>query len=443
MECQCDDPLLLDRCIPALAGQHQVEETEVEDDAETSDDVTDETDSGNRAVRESVLARSVEEKSMSELQLADQDIGPVLRLRIQSDEQPSIDVLLCESADTKRLWNQWHRLTVEDNVLYRADRRMGEEVKQLIVPYTCRQDFLTKVHEGMCGGHLGIKKTLDQVQRRAYWTTWKEDVKRFCRRCKKCNEYHRGQLPRSAPLQPLQFGAPFERIHIDLTGPHPRSRRGSVYIVTIVEPFTKWAEALPVPNKEAATVARVLAEQFFCRFGIGIALLSDRGKEVDGNLMHEICRLLNIDKQHTTSYHSQCNAQCERLHRTLNAIIGRMLDTSERDWDMLLPYVMAAYRASRHEATGFTPNYLMLGRELRAPVDLIYGTPPQEVPATYDDYTEEVADRMRTAYSIVRDSLKRSAERNKLYYNLRVKPKQYQPGNWVYYYNPRKFKGKQ
>ena len=50
---------------------------------------------------------------------------------------------------------------------------------------------------------------------------------------------------------------------------------------------------------------------------------------------------------------------------------------------------------------------------------------------------------MRTAYSIVRDSLKRSAERNKLYYNLRVKPKQYQPGNWVYYYNPRKFKGKQ
>ena len=65
------------------------------------------------------------------------------------------------------------------------------------------------------------------------------------------------------------------------------------------------------------------------------------------------------------------------------------------------------------------------------------------MPATYDDYAEEVADRMRTAYSIVRDSLKRSAERNKLYYNLRVKPKKSQPGNWVYYFNSRKFKGKQ
>jgi len=316
VECQNDDLLLVNRCIPVLAGEHKAEESEVEDleyydDKETSDDVTEdsnEIDSDNRAVRESMLARNVEGKSMSELQLADQDIGPVLQLRIQSDEQPRIEALSCESADTKRLSNQWHRLTVEDNVLYRADRRMGEEVKQLIVPYACRQDFLTRVHEGMCGGHLGIKKTLDQVQRRAFWTTWKEDVKRFCRKCKKCNEYHRGQLPRSAPLQPLQFGAPFERVHIDLTRPHTRSRRGSVYIVTIVEPFTKWAEALPVPNKKAATVARVLVEQFFCRFGIGIALLSDRGKEVDGNIMHEICRLLNIDKQHTSGYHSQCNA---------------------------------------------------------------------------------------------------------------------------------------
>ena len=39
--------------------------------------------------------------------------------------------------------------------------------------------------------------------------------------------------------------------------------------------------------------------------------------------------------------------------------------------------------------------------------------------------------------------MKRSAERNKLYYNLRVKPKKYQPVYWVYYFNPRKFKGKQ
>ena len=152
VEWQCVDSLLIDRCIPALAGEHQVGKTKVKD-VEYFDNATEETDeidSDDQALEQPVLARSVEEKSMSELQLADQDNGPVLGLKIQSDEQPMIDELLCESADMKRLWNQWHHLIVEENVLYRTNRRMGKEVKQLIVPYACRQDFLTKVHEGMC-----------------------------------------------------------------------------------------------------------------------------------------------------------------------------------------------------------------------------------------------------------------------------------------------------
>lgn len=74
-------------------------------------------------------------------------------------------------------------------------------------------------------------------------------------------------------------GAPFERLHVDLTGPHVRSRRGSVYIVTCVDPFTKWAEAFPAPNKEAATVARILVEQVICRLGVPLAIISDRGKK--------------------------------------------------------------------------------------------------------------------------------------------------------------------
>jgi len=171
--------------------------------------------------------------------------------------------------------------------------------------------------------------------------------------------------------------------------------------------------------------------------------LSDRGGEVDGNLMKEICRVLDIDKQHTTGYHSQCNAQCERLHRTLNAILGRMIDQSHKDWDMMIPYVMAAYRASRHESTGYTPNYLMFGREVRAPVDLVYKTPSPDIPVIYDDYAEEMSDRIKKAYTIVRENLKRAAERNQRYYDLRVKPRRYQVGDWVYYFNPRRFKGKQ
>ena len=88
---------------------------------------------------------------------------------------------------------------------------------------------------------------------------------------------------------------------------HPRSRRGSVYIVTCIDPFTKWAEAFPAPNKEAATVARIIVEQIICRFGCPIAILSDQGKEVDGNLMAEICRILDIDIRQVAHEHIQAD----------------------------------------------------------------------------------------------------------------------------------------
>jgi len=172
---------------------------------------------------------------------------------------------------------------------------------------------------------------MDQVRRRAFWLGWRRDVQRYFRQCQNCNCYYRGQLQRSAPLQPMVTGAPFERLHVDLTGPNPRSRRGSVFIVTCVDPFTKWAEAFPVPNKEAMTVARVTVEQVICRFGAPVALMTDRGKEVDGQLMAEVCRLLDIDKQRTTAYKASTNAAVERFHRTLNSMMGRVVDEHHRD----------------------------------------------------------------------------------------------------------------
>jgi hypothetical protein len=160
-------------------------------------------------------------------QLQDADIGPVLRLRLQRAEAPSINELLPESEATKIIWSQWQQLELHDGKLYR--RRISKEGRsdtlQLLVPASINDDYMRQAHIGMCGGHLGLRRTMDQIQRRAFWVGWRRDVKRFCRNCPSCNGYFRGKLPRSAPLQPLLTGAPFERLHVDLTGPHPRSRR--------------------------------------------------------------------------------------------------------------------------------------------------------------------------------------------------------------------------
>jgi len=104
-------------------------------------------------------------------------------------------------------------------------------------------------------------------------------------------------------------------------------------------------------------VARVIVEQCICRFGVPLSLLTDNAKKLDGDLMAEICRLLRIEKLRTTMYKPSANAAVERFHRTLNGIIAKLID-SEKDWDLMLPFVMAAYRSSSHESTEFTPIFL-------------------------------------------------------------------------------------
>ena len=60
------------------------------------------------------------------------------------------------------------------------------------------------------------------------------------------------------------------------------------YILTVVDHFTKWAEACPLLNKEATNVARALVEQVFFRHGMPVQILSDQGNEVDSSLVREI-----------------------------------------------------------------------------------------------------------------------------------------------------------
>ena len=367
-----------------------------------------------------------------------------MSLRLASNKVPEYEDLSIESEVTKKLYLQWEYLEVHDGLVYRkflSQRGEEPDYLQLLVPRSDVGEVLRQCHAGVVGGHFGIRRTQDQVKRRYYWPSWKQDTRRFCQRCLECNTYHRGRPKKQGPLKPVLAGAPFERWYIDLTGPHPRSAKGNIWILTCMDGFTKWAEAYPLRNKEAETIAKALVEQLFCRFGPLLSILSDQGKEVDGRIMNEVFRLFGVAKLRKTPYKPSTN-QVERFHRTMNAILAKTIDEHQRDWDSQLPFTMAAYRASRHEGTDYSPNFLVLGREVHAPMDLMYGT-PDEGHESYNAFVEERRERMVSAFTEVRNTLRRSAERNKRYYDLSVKPKTFETGQWVWYFNLRKYRGKQ
>jgi hypothetical protein len=174
-------------------------------------------------------------------------------------------------------------------------------------------------------------------------------------------------------------------------------------------------------------------------------LLSDRGPEFESRLFSEVCRLLKIEKLRTTSFKASTNGVVERFHSTLNSCLAKVVDERHRDWDECIPMVLAAYRSSRHESTGYSPNFLLFGRENRAPADLILPNPSivmQPEPAVnLDEYVRNLRDRTEAAYRLVRDHLGKAANRRKETYDQKVVEKSFQPGEKVWFHYPRRHKG--
>jgi transposase InsO family protein len=233
-----------------------------------------------------------------------------------------------------------------------------------------------------------------------------------------------------------------DRLHIDLTGPHPPSRQSDVYILTAIDAYTRYLIAVPLRNKAAITVASALVERVFLPFGVYRSMISDQGREFCNEILDEVTRLFGIDKVRTTAYRASANGRIERVHRMLNTLMCKVVSENQKDWAERLPMVVAAYNAAQHETTEFSPYYIMFGREYRTPLDLTLGIAPETTPCDLLDYTAQLRERIQTAYSAVNGHLRTKTQRMKTRYNGRVHAFQLEPGDFVLYYCPRRKAGR-
>ena len=297
-----------------------------------------------------------------------------------------------------------------------------------------RDTVLEESHAGSLGGHLGEDRTLSRIREKFFWPGYAEQVRQWCKICVRCAMRKNPTKTRHGALQSVRTGYPMQMVAADIMGPLPTSKNGNRYILVASDYFTRWVEAYAIPNQEAITVARKLVNNMFCRFSLPEQLHTDMGAQFESKLIKEMCTLLHINKTHTTPYHPQSDGLVERLNRTIQAMLATAIDEKD-EWEECLPKVCLAYNTSEHSATGFTPFYMMFGRQANMPLDIIYGTPT----STRKDcahYTMELKKTLEQAYQLARQNMGTAAARQKELYDRKVHGEKFTVGQLVWLCNP-------
>ena len=100
-----------------------------------------------------------------------------------------------------------------------------------------------------------------------------------------------------------------------------------------------------------------------------------------------------------------------------------------------------AYRTAAHDTTGVTPAKMMMGRDLRLPIDLFIGRPSEEVPMYKSEYAQQLHSRMERIHSFAREHLQLKSDKMKEHYDSHASNSELQEGDAAWLHNPQRKKG--
>ena len=159
-----------------------------------------------------------------------------------------------------------------------------------------------KLYQLVAGCVASHRATKPLINTRFVWHGMNIAIARWCRSCKGCQT---AKVSRHNTPVFGKFTEPTERfdhVHIDIVGPLPYAN-GFRYLLTCVDRFTRWPEAIPIVDIWAEMVADAFFSGWIARYGTPATITTDRGAQFVPKMWDNLCNQFGIIWNRTTSYH--------------------------------------------------------------------------------------------------------------------------------------------
>jgi len=251
-----------------------------------------------------------------------------------------------------------------------------EEFRQMVVPDDYVMMCMEITHKAL--GHPGCHRMIQTVRKSYFWKSMMADIRLYCSNCHYCRARKSSAERGSVPIGGYYISErPWQRCHIDCIVGLPISDVGQYTAVLILKcALSKFVCLEPLKEVTAQEISEALVN-IFTNHGVPEYIISDNGVEFANCLTSDVLRLLGAYKFHITPLNPRANGQAENQVKTIKDMLSMLVSKDQRDWSLYIRLVQMRYNSTVNAATGFSPYFMMNGREMPTPAH-------EHIQSTYD-----------------------------------------------------------
>lgn len=357
---------------------------------------------GSQMAHADALSRNpVEKEVMDNIEVFRIDVNPddwILALQLNDDHCKYLIETLRKNPSDKEEMRVHREYALKQERLYKKT----EKGSKWVVPKFSRREIVFNHHDK--AGHFSVDKTISAIQEKYWFPNMKRYVNRYIACCLPCSYNKVPSGKQVGFLHPIgKVNIPFDTVHIDHIGPFTQSIHKNMYLIVLIDGFTKYASLRPVQSTRVEPLIKFMND-FIINFGVPRRIICDRASTFTCQKFVKFAQDNGIKIIHNATATPRANGQAERYNRTILSAISTSTEHENR-WDECIHDIQWGLNSTVSKSTGKIPN------------ELLFGFLPRSRGDAY--LSNEVSEQRLNDVSVSREQAKASIEKSQAYQKQR------------------------